>query len=272
MIIKIWGARGSAPIGNEGYTAVGSDTSCVAVDIDEDTLVIFDGGSGLVSLGNELITQKHKNLHLFLSHMHYDHIIGIPFFQPLYSPHFPLSIYGPTVEGVTGIEDFVYNQLFSQPFFPAKPSKTDNNITTIDLKPGEDTHLRNAKISSEYLNHPGGAMGYRLLSNNKIVCYVSDTEHVDNNMDQSVLRLIQDADVVIYDATYSEKEFETRKGWGHSTPEQGIKLCQAANVKKLVLYHHAYFHDDNALQLIEKNAKKLWGNVVLAKVGMEIVL
>jgi len=267
--VRFWGVRGSIACAGRQFDGFGGNTPCIEMRIGDHVLV-FDAGSGARALGPQLIRDGIKSFDLFFSHCHYDHIEGIPFFDPLYRPDMNVTVWsGHHVDGST-TEDML-KQFMQAPFFPVGPEvfrakldcRTFHAGETLDPYP--DVHIRTAR-----LRHCNGSVGYRVEHNGKAVCYVTDTEHPETGLDESIIDLIRDADVVIYDAMYTPEEYEATRGFGHSTWVQGVALCKAANAKQLVLFHHNPRHDDDALAAIEAQASECRPGTIAAREGMAL--
>lgn len=233
MDVTFWGVRGSLPCCGEEYLRTGGDSSCVSA-IAGNKVVVFDAGTGIRRLGLWLDQYPHiKEVHLFLSHVHYDHVIGFPFFKPLWREDIKIFVYTTILEKHGGGETFFKDRVFADPFFPVTLDMLRCDLSFRDCHDGESIDIDpKTTVFIEKLNHPGGASGFRLVHEEKIVAYVSDTEHLEESPDNNVLKLIKDADLVVYDATFTDEEYPNFKGWGHSTWQEGMRLCQEKNVKK----------------------------------------
>lgn len=272
--VEFWGVRGSIPVSSSPYHLFGGHTSCVSVTHKEE-LFIFDAGSGLRDLGEKIKLLGIKQATLILSHFHFDHIIGLPFFAPIWDHDFHLTLLSAHCYDKGGLKGFLENYIFKEPFFPVNLNQVQAHITYIDCLPTERLTLsQDYCLDIDPLNHPGGGYGYRLHCAGKIsISYISDTEHIQGQDDLNVLKLMQDTDLVIYDAMYTEEEFShNKKGWGHSTWTEGLRLAQKAGAKKLALFHHDPSHTDDILVDIEKKAQKIWPNCFMARQGMKILL
>lgn len=271
--VEFWGVRGSIPVSSSLYNLFGGNTSCVSVTHKEQ-IFIFDAGSGLRDLGEKIKLLGIKQATLILSHFHFDHIIGLPFFAPLWDHDFHLTLLSAHCYEKGGIKSFLENYVFKEPFFPVNLNQIQARITYIDCLPSEKLNLsQDFNLDIFPLNHPGGGYGYRLSCPEEIsISYISDTEHIQGEDDQNVLKLMHNADLVIYDAMYTEEEFIHKKGWGHSTWNEGLRLAQKAGAKKLALFHHDPNHTDRMLLDIEEKAQKIWPNCFMARQGMEILL
>lgn len=277
MIIRFWGVRGSLPVPGKETLRYGGNTSCIEVDAGKNgETIIVDAGSGIKPLGQKLMNGEFRNGngvgHLFLSHYHLDHILGFPFFTPFFARgknKNRFTIYGPKPENDSLKE--IISRLISAPFFPLSLGKLNAVLDFKEIKPYEVVKLDDVSISTGRLNHPDGGLAYRFNLKGVSIAYMTDTEPIDEDEPDSVLvDLTRDADVLIYDATYTPDEYIDKKGWGHSTPDHGIALAKEACVKKLILFHHDLDHSDEKLAEIENEAKRKFGNVEMAREGMEI--
>jgi phosphoribosyl 1,2-cyclic phosphodiesterase len=159
------------------------------------------------------------------------------------------------------------------PMFPVPLETMRSQIKFEDFHAGDPIELfPDLTVATVALNHPNGGTGYRVDYDNKSLCYLPGTEHVPGEVDQKLVDFVRDADLLIYDASYTEEEFAEKRGWGHSTWQAGVRLAKAGQVKRLALYHHEPGHDDSFLRKIEGNAKQEWLNAFMARDGMEVVL
>lgn len=270
--VKFWGVRGSIACPTLKHIRYGGNTSCVEVRAGEQR-VIFDAGTGLRELGNHLLGKGLKSANLFLSHTHWDHIDGFPFFTPIYQASFSLVVRAGHLHQVEGGIRNVIDKQMSNPYFPVPIGSLKAQLVLEDFRAGDTLPLDGGlRLLTCPLNHPGNATGYRLEYQDKVVCYVTDTEHRPGQPDQNILGLIQGADLVIYDATYSDEEYLSHVGWGHSSWQEGIRLCQAAGAKHLALFHHDPSHEDNFMAKLEKAAFRQWPGTLVARQGMVLVV
>lgn len=273
LSVRFWGVRGTIPCPGPGTLRYGGNTSCVEMCCGRQRL-IFDAGSGLRQLGSEMVRNgEHIDSHLFFTHTHMDHIIGLPFFRPAYSAANRLQFWSGhlTCQG-RGIEE-VLDQLMQRPFFPVPLDIMHACIGFHDFTPGDRIEPgEGIVIHTAALNHPGGAVGYRVEHAGRSACYVTDTEHVPGEPDEAVLGLIAGADLVIYDATYTDEQFPRFRGWGHSTWQEGVRLCEAAGAKCLVAFHHDPDHDDDELDRIAAELARARPGSLVAREGMVIDL
>ena len=269
--VKFWGVRGSIACPSPRHIKFGGNTSCVEV-FAGDHRFILDAGTGIRSLGHEFIRDGIQHIDLLLTHTHWDHINGFPFFVPAYSPKWSLHIRAGHLKGKDRIRDVLSSQM-DNPMFPVPLEAMQAQMVMEDFTAGESFDLNEyVHVRTAPLNHPNGATAYRIEYGGHAICYVTDTEHVDGELDQKILDLIDGADVMIYDATYTEDEMPMRKGWGHSTWNEGVKLCRAAGTKQLVLFHHEPDHDDDFMDKLEAEAQAVWPDTLAARENSEIVV
>ncbi|MEA2781099.1 MAG: hypothetical protein QOK29_2643 [Rhodospirillaceae bacterium] len=264
--VTFWGVRGSIACPGHEFERYGGNTSCVEVRCGEH-LLIFDAGTGLRPLGVRLKGQSSLEIDLFLTHSHLDHIVGIPFFKPLFDAGNKVSFWAGHLLPERNLRDVLCTMmvppLFPVPIdiFAAKTSYNDFAVgQTLQPRPG--VTLRTAQ-----LNHPNGATGYRIDYDGKSICYVTDTEHVAGKLDANILSLIEGADMLIYDSTYTEAEYPRYKGWGHSTWSEGLRLAEAAGVKTFVAFHHDPSHDDEFMDGVADALAKARPGSLVAREG-----
>lgn len=270
MKIRFWGVRGSIASPGPTTAMIGGNTSCVEVELGGRTFVL-DAGTGLRALGQDLLARKRTNATVLLSHFHWDHIQGLPFFLPAYVPDFALRIIGGTHDG-SSLRGALETQM-QAPGFPVSFQDLSARIDLMSVRTGQTFDDGDVEISVLKLNHPGGSYGYRLRHAGKTVVYATDTEHYAC-VDPAVRRFCEGADVLIYDAQYTPEEYAgvngpSRVGWGHSTYVSATELAKAAGVSELVLFHHDPSRDDEGVLAIEKKARTLFANTMAAREGAE---
>ncbi|SHK96128.1 Phosphoribosyl 1,2-cyclic phosphodiesterase [Desulfatibacillum alkenivorans DSM 16219] len=270
MKIKYYGVRGTVPTPGQSTIRYGGNTPCVAVWCGED-LVILDAGTGLRVLGDELADSCFGNgkgsATLLISHTHWDHIQGFPFFSPGYVQGNVIRIMG-AHQINKGLETAMHYQQQYQNF-PVLLSQMPSRITFKALEEGVGHRIGEVDIETAEMNHPGGSFAYRVTWKGKSVVYATDTEHYDS-VDHKLTPLCKDADILIYDSTYTPEEYPNFKGYGHSTYEEGIKLARAANVKSLHLFHHHPNHTDEMLDAMQKKARADFPQTYVAREGWEL--
>ncbi|MBC8131259.1 MAG: MBL fold metallo-hydrolase [Rhizobiaceae bacterium] len=269
--ITVWGARGTLPGSGTSQTAFGTETCCVEMRIDGHRLV-FDAGTGIVPLGRAILTEGASSVDLFFSHTHYDHIVGFPFFPPLYRAGCGITVSAGHMLDGRSCEEIVSDYMRA-PFLPITPKIFAADVDYRTFAAGEALFPHpGITIRTARLNHPNGAVGFRVEHGGRVAAYVTDTEHRPGQPDEGVLGLFADADVVFYDTSYCDSEMTKCRGYGHSTWQEGIRLARAAGTRRLVLYHHAHTRDDADLAAIEAEAKDIFPGAVAARTGMTFSL
>ena len=278
MKVKFWGVRGSIPVPGPKTLKYGGNTSCVELHCDEKT-IILDCGSGIRALGldiNERDVVKengNKELYIFFSHVHWDHIQGFPFFRPAFDPEFEINLYS-SLHSNVDIESALRGQMVA-PYFPIRLSDMPARMNFKEIKSGEDVQIDKIVVKSVSLDHPGGSLGYKIICDNKSVAYISDHEYTEESR-QSLVDFLNNTNMVIFDAHYTPEEYSGavgsggRKGWGHSTWRHGVELCRDANIDQLILTHHG--REDLEIEKIELMTQKEFPNAIAAYEGLEIDL
>jgi phosphoribosyl 1,2-cyclic phosphodiesterase len=273
MLVRFWGVRGSTPTPTSGNLKYGGNTPCLEVRTTGGQLIILDAGSGIRALGRQLLQETPPDGHrimLFLTHYHWDHIQGFPFFEPMYAPQNHVYVHG--FDTQWGPVERALGEQMANPFFPVGMSvmRAGRDFYTI----AEETlQIGDAKVTTLSLNHPQGCLGYRIEDERGILVYATDNEHGDPKGDANIRRLAEYADVLIYDAQYTPEEYEKSKvGWGHSTWEQGVRIAKEVGAKELILFHHDPDHSDYFIDTMVRDARQQFPNVHAAREGMEIDL
>jgi phosphoribosyl 1,2-cyclic phosphodiesterase len=272
FLVRFWGVRGSIAAPGPATARYGGNTSSIEVRCG-DRLLLLDAGTGLRYLGNRLLAEAPLDADLLFTHTHFDHVCGLPFFKPFFQPENSFRLWaGHLGAGLTLHR--VLREFMMAPLFPVPPDVFKAKIEYRDFKGGQTLPLAGARgiaVRSAPLNHPDGATGYRIEYAGKSVCYVTDTEHVPGKPDRNVLGLIEGADIVIYDCMYTDDEYaKSYVGWGHSTWQEAVRLCKAARVKKLVVFHHDPDHDDDRMDAIGRDVAAALPGAVVAREGMVI--
>ena len=270
--LKFWGVRGSIACPGEDTMRYGGNTPCIEVHCDSYNF-IFDMGTGLKALGDHLPANGQLNYDIFLTHSHLDHVNGFPFFKPAYSPETRLKLWAGHLKAQGMTLEQIIRSLMDQPFFPITVDLLAATLSFNDFTAGDTLHIRDdITIRTAPLNHPGGGTGYRVEYGGRALCYVTDTEHVPGKPDKNILTLIDGADVLIYDSNFTDAEFVSRTGWGHSTWQEGARLAEAAGVKTFVAFHHDPSHDDAAMDKIAQELETLRPGSIVAREGMVLSL
>ncbi|MFM2428996.1 MAG: hypothetical protein RLZZ511_209 [Cyanobacteriota bacterium] len=275
--IEFWGVRGSVSTPGESTVRYGGNTSCVEVRV-ADTRIIFDGGTGLRLLGEKMLTEDAPiDAHLFFSHSHWDHIQGFPFFRPAFLAQNQFHVYGGVAPNGANMKQRLSDQML-HPNFPVPMQIMKSKMHFHDIAAGETIAIGNAGVTVEAgaLNHPNTALGYRVNWRGCSMVYATDTEHFLDRVDENLVRLCRDADVLIYDACYTDEEYSDPKapkiGWGHSTWQEALKVGAAAGVKQVVMFHHDPEHDDNFLDRVEVQVKARHPQSLMARERMVLSL
>lgn len=297
--LRFWGVRGSYAAPFESHLKVGGNTSCVEINVDGH-LLVCDAGTGIIPLGNKLAAQQNiKELTIVLTHYHWDHICGLPFFVPAFIPDWNIRFYGPG-ESVQEIKQNLDSQM-QAPYFPVGTETWMANINYIDPTT-KKINVGPLDIKHHSVHHPGITYGYTIDTGKKKVIYVSDNEcqFLDKSIKQKLtefseeeqemfeamnreeyeyeLQTIKDADILIHDAQYTPEDYETKRGWGHSCYVDVVNSAIDANVKELYLYHHDPYNDDHAIEKIYEECLKIIQNrqasikCHVAREGMELDL
>ena len=268
ILVRFWGVRGCVPCPGNATARYGGNTPCVEVRCD-DRLIIFDAGTGLRPLGHSLMQEAGGvEADVFLSHCHFDHIAGLPFFAPCYAPDSKIRLWAGSLMPEHTVAQ-VARTIMSDPLFPNTAEIFKADIEFRDFHCGEVVLPQPGIIlRTAPLNHPGRATGYRLEYGDHAIAYVTDTEHRPDELDRHVLALADGVDLLIYDGNYTDDEFAARVGWGHSTWQEGIRIAEAANAKRLAIFHHDPAHDDKFLDGVKAQAAARHAGAMVAAEGL----
>ena len=279
--VRVWGARGSMPASGAKFDAFGGETSCVElrVPLEDGTerVIVIDAGSGILALGKILEDEGVREIDLVFSHLHYDHIMGFPFFAPVHNPDVRLRIHYGGNEHAPSTNEALEASLqdyLRQPFFPVGMDCFRADISTHVL-PSEGLALDgvpNLSIEHRALCHPGGATGYRFEHNGSVFAYITDFEHDGSSFDENVLFLARNADLALMDATFTPEDYLPCAGWGHANWKACGELAMRAGTKNWGLFHHQHERTDDEIRLIEREARRLFPNAFAARVGQRFAL
>ncbi|MGH9493421.1 MAG: MBL fold metallo-hydrolase [Candidatus Sulfotelmatobacter sp.] len=273
MQVKFWGVRGSTPTPQSENLRYGGNTSCVEVRV-KDQIFIFDCGTGFRMLGQELEREFGDNpfaAHVFVSHFHWDHIQGMPFFRPLYNrPH--SQFYFHSSARSRHLEQVMAEQM-AAPYFPVNLDHMRAQRRFYDIDNGSIPMGDGIKIKTAFLNHPQGCIGFRVETREGVLVYATDNEPGDALFDKNVRKLAEGADILIYDAQYLPEEYAAnRRGWGHSHWREAVNIVMESGAKELILYHHDPDHTDAIVDKVVADARNYYPKVQAASEGLTLKL
>jgi phosphoribosyl 1,2-cyclic phosphodiesterase len=258
MFIKCWGSRGSLPVSGNDFVVYGGDTTCIEIRTQEDDIIIIDAGSGIRRLGLQLFKEKRKELHLLLTHSHWDHILGFPFFKPVFFSDAHLHVHGCpfTLHSVRDMLSFP----MTQPFFPLNyediPATVDYHAIN-----EQSFSIGSLEVTPFPLSHPNQGMGYKFVEGGVSFVFLTDNEltlkHPGGMDFKDYVDFCANCDLVIHDAEYTRDDYTSRKGWGHSVYEDALDMALAANVKAFGLFHHNQERTDAALDELVQDCRRI---------------
>ena len=276
MKLKVWGTRGSYPVCRPNVMRYGGNTTCLELWTADDHVVI-DGGSGIAPLGRELIVTAGGPMHLnlMLTHPHWDHVLGYPYFQPFYDPRFTIDIYGADSENKT--LEAIFSTQHQAGNFPIGFDDLESSLKLNQLQPEQIVNLNTMQVRTIQLNHPGMDLGYRFEANGASVVFLTDLAPIEDNhlgvgmaekaadnakaLEQdyysALVEFVRGADLVLHDTNFTEEEIVGKRHWGHSTPQMAIQLLSELDAPPpLVLTHHDPDHSDEMMDEIYEQAKR----------------
>ena len=263
MILSVLGTRGSVPVEGKNFAIYGGATSCYRLQAGNEEIYL-DAGSGIV----EAAPSPDSHITILLTHMHLDHIIGLPFFVALGNKNRPIDIYAKERSGLTA--KAALDRLISPPFWPLKIGDYPANVNFRDL-PNKNFSIGAVSVDVMEGTHPQGATIYRLTYGGKSLVYATDFEHTPEGC-EALARFAYGCDLLLYDAQYKADEYYKYRGYGHSTPEAGLEIAATAQAKKILFVHHAPSRSDKELSDLEREIFSLNKNIAFAKIGDEIFL
>jgi phosphoribosyl 1,2-cyclic phosphodiesterase len=241
MKIKFWGTRGSIPVPGKDTTIYGGNTTCLEITLESGKTVIIDAGTGIRRLGDKLIKEnKSEDLHLLITHIHWDHVFGFPFFNPIYYPSTKIYVDG-SHNCLKGLK-YTFDNKIGDGFFPITFNDLRAKITYLEKLINGPLDIDGTVIDSIPLHHPQGGMGFRFREGDKTLVFITDNELTGKNWEgrspKEYSEFCQGADILIHDSQYTPEEIDKRVGWGHSDYKSTLELAYDAGVKKLILFHH----------------------------------
>lgn len=270
MTFTIWGARGTFPAPGPDFARYGGHTTCASLRVSPSSWIVIDAGTGLSDLGRRIMAeaQDEVRVDLFLSHFHLDHVIGLPFFGPLFSERAKITVHAPAPAAETRS---ILGGLMGGRLFPVPLDRTPARKEFRELEAG--TVVGGVRITSCPLRHPQGSVGFRLEAEGSTIVLANDTEHPERGIDDRLVAFAGGATWFVYDAMYTPEEYAAGKtGWGHSTWLAGTELAEAAGAGTLVLAHFNPAHTDADLDLILTQARRRRGSTTAAQQGLEMRL
>jgi phosphoribosyl 1,2-cyclic phosphodiesterase len=258
------------PVSGAAHVQTGGNTPCVEVAADDSHPLILDAGTGLRGMGLDLMdrnTREGAGVSVLLSHVHWDHIQGIPFFEPLYQADWAITFY--SLLPADELRQIIHSQL-SRPYF-YETASTRATYSCRQIQP-EGLRIGGLTVRPFALNHPGGSSGFRIEGNGAVIVYASDNEHGDEQADQRIRRDAREADLLIWDSQYTPADYGAHQGWGHSTWLEGTRVAADADAKRLVLFHHDPSRSDEEIRLLEEEARLQFANTTAAREGLTITL
>ena len=273
MRLRFWGVRGSTPTPQPENLRYGGNTPCLEFRSDAGALLIVDCGSGMRMLGRALMKEfggRPIRAHILISHFHWDHIQGLPFFTPLYAEgnEFHMHSFHPQEASL----ELTLGGQMSNPYFPVDMNAMRAKRLYSEIGQGV-SEFNDFRVRAGRVHHPQGCLCFRIENNGKAVVYATDYEPGDAQSDRTVRELSRDADILIYDSQYTRSELaKEKKGWGHSTWEEGVLVCQESGVKQLILFHHDPDSNDQTVDQLQESARARFPNSRAAFEGMDILL
>jgi len=277
--IKFWGTRGSVPVPGSGTVKFGGNTSCVEVRCGKE-LIILDAGTGIKNLGLELLKEMPVKASIFFSHLHWDHIQGMPFFSPIYIQGNEFNFYGGKTWDIK-LENALKGQM-KNPIFPISLNTVNSvgaKVQYMDIEEDKIIQIggkEQVTIQSIELCHTDKVFGFRIEYKGKSLIYATDTENLPEPS-AKLMELAHNSDLIIHDAQYTTEEYyglngPSKKNWGHSTPEVAALVALKAKAKMLVLFHHDPYHDDSIIEQIQRKASAIFPNTIAASESVVIEL
>jgi phosphoribosyl 1,2-cyclic phosphodiesterase len=266
--LTFWGVRGSYAVPGPGTVTFGGNTACIAVRSSSDHLIV-DAGTGIAPLGRSLDHSSDAPIHILFTHLHHDHVIGLPFFAPIYRPGREIHLWCGNLNGETA--EAALARMFSPPLFPFALGNVPARLVFHAFRAGETILVGSTRVRTAPLKHPSGATGYRFDGRDGSAAIITDIEHDADGPDPVVTALCDAVDTLVYDMMLEEAEYGGCKGWGHSTASHGIRLADAARARRLVGFHHSPCHDDAMLVQRETRLQALRPRSLLAREGLSVV-
>ncbi|WP_282583503.1 MBL fold metallo-hydrolase [Lichenifustis flavocetrariae] len=270
LTVRFWGTRGSLPRPGPEFLRYGGNTTCVEFRLGT-RLFIVDAGSGIADAGKALMEHAPQGFDILFSHLHHDHISGLPFFSPALKRDCSIRLHCGNLNGES--PEAALGQMFCPPLFPISLSALPCRFSYRGFRSGASLDFGDGiVIGTCSLEHPGGATAYRFEYGGRSVCFISDIEHRPGIMDEKLVDFCSHADLVIYDSMFNEAEFKECRGWGHSTWDAGVALCKAAGARALAATHHHMRHTDAILDTVDQQVRAALPGSFVAREGQIVCL
>jgi phosphoribosyl 1,2-cyclic phosphodiesterase len=258
MIIRCWGARGSIPVSGPEYLKYGGDTACLEIRTADDEIIIVDAGSGIRKLGNRLLAEGRSEYSLVFTHSHWDHILGFPFFKPIYRKETSLHLYGCSF-GRESVKE-VIARVMTSPNFPVDFNNVQARISYQEFCQ-TCFAIRSMTLTPIFTSHPNSGIGYKFSEMGRTFVFITDNElrykHPGGLDYDEYVRFVSGADLLLHDSEFTEEEYQIKKTWGHSTYRDALQLALDARVKKFGLFHHNQERTDAALDEIVDRCRQI---------------
>lgn len=258
MIIRFWGARGSIPVSGQQYLKYGGDTTCVEIRTAADDIVIIDAGSGIRRLGKRLLEEKRLSFSILFTHSHLDHLLGFPFFKPIYLDETHIDMYGCPFE-----QESIHHMVampMSPPYFPVKYEDIQATIEYHGIR-GQPFAINALEVAPILLSHPNRGMGFRFTEGGKSFVFLTDNEltfqHEGGLLYDDYAQFCAGADLLVHDAEFTQSEYERTRTWGHSVYNDALRLGVQAGVKQFGLFHHNQDRSDEGLDAIVEDCRRI---------------
>ena len=273
--IKFWGVRGSNPTPDADKIKYGGDTSCVEIRTALNDVIVLDMGTGIRNLGKKILSDSSypKEINIFLSHYHWDHIMGFFYFKPLYNSNYTINIYGHNSKTpISMVSDLLTNKNF----WPVDKELYKANINFIEMSETTNQEklikINKTKVYYSLHPHPNGTNSLKIDTGNQKIVYITDCEHPEGALNPNVVAIAKECDLLIHDSHFSINDLSKYRGWGHSSWKQAVDVAITAEAKQLILFHHSPNYDDSQIELNEKNAQKKFINTIASYQGLTIDL
>ena len=272
MKVKFYGVRGSIPVCSPEFQRYGGNTTCLRIARERANRIwIIDAGTGIRNLGKDLMSEGYKQevINIGFTHFHWDHIQGFPFFAPCFNKDQIIGIMMMGIERKCKNLKEIFSLQLQADYFPVQLDALGAQFQFFNMGNIETFYEVTTTAAPQHHSFPGGSYGFRIEDDSQVLVICTDVEHI-NATDETIVELARNADLLIHDGQYTDEEYITHRGWGHSTWRQAVEVAKRANVKKLIITHHDPDHDDDMLDAMERECQKEFPNSVFAKEGMEV--